>query len=142
MAQFMLSHVIYSKNTQKIHEGYADLVCELIDAYINILPSDSPLRVHMVMVQKRLMPPLTISEFAGLREYINIIPDKITAGSEDRIKSIEKALMPLLQAFGVESTHPRRVQPGISADRTQGKAETFDETAVIMPDTNRRVDIT
>ena len=129
-------------DTQKIHEGYADLLCELIDAYINILPADSPLRVHLVMVQKRLMPPLTISEFAGLREYINIIPDKITAGSEDRIKSIEKAIMPLLQAFGVESTHPRRVQPGISAGRTQGKAETFDETAVIMPDTNRRVDIT
>lgn len=132
----------YETDARDIHEAYADLLRELLDAYINLLPADSPLRVHLVMVQKRLMPPLTISEFSGLREYINIVAEKITQGSEAGTNSMEKALLPLLQAFGVKTSHPSLAQ---SQAIVSGKKEIIiplEEIPEVAPDTNRRVDIT
>jgi len=132
----------YESDAHSIHEAYADLLCELLNAYINLLPDDSPLRVHLVMVQKRLMPPLTISEFAGLREYINLVAEKITAGNETGTRSMEKALVPLLQAFGVKSSHPRVAPSKKIVSKEDDSIVPLEESAAVPPDTNRRVDIT
>jgi len=132
----------YEIDARNIHEAYADLLRELLNAYINLLPDDSPLRVHLVMVQKRLMPPLTVSEFSGLRKYINIVAEKITQGNEAGSKAMEKALIPLLHAFGIKSSHPRLAQTEKFAGDKQEATELFEETPDIAPETNRRVDIT
>jgi len=132
----------YEIDARDIHEAYADLLRELLDAYINLLPAESPLRVHLVMVQKRLMPPLTLSEFSGLREYINLVAEKITHGSEAGNKSMEKALIPLLQAFGVNTSHPRLTQQQAIVGAKKAPTEPPEESPEVVPDINRRVDIT
>ena len=133
----------YEIDTLNIHEAYADLLRELLDAYIDLLPDESPLRVHLVMVQKRLMPPLTVSEFAGLREYINAVAEKITQGSDAGNKAMEKALVPLLQAFGVKSSHPRlTARSKKSVVDEKDTTQPLEVSPGVTPDTNRRVDIT
>lgn len=132
----------YETDTCKIHEGYACLLRELLDAYVYLLPDDSPLRVHLVMVQKRLMPPLSISELSGLREYINTVAESITQSNEAGSRSMEKALIPLLRSFGIKNSpsFPAPQQP--PAGITEKSAETEEEVTGTPQDTNRRVDIT
>ena len=100
----------YEIDGRHIHEAYANLLTELLDAYLDLLPENSPLRVHLVMVQKRLMPPLTISELTSLREYINNAAAKINQGSDAGFSAMEKALKPLLQSFGIKTPHTRPAQ--------------------------------
>lgn len=132
----------YEIDARHIHEAYANLLRELLDAYLKLLPEDSPLRVHLVMVQKRLMPPLTISELSSLRDYINSAAEKISQGSEAGLKSMEKALVPLLQSFGIKLSQARQVQPVQDTSNRKPAAATLEESAGMLPDTNRRVDIT
>jgi diguanylate cyclase len=132
----------YEIDARHIHEAYANLLRELLDAYLNLLPDDSPLRVHLVMVQKRLMPPLTISELSSLREYINSAAEKINQGSEAGFKSLEKALVPLLQSFGIKPSQARLVQAVQDTSNRKPSTTTPEESAGTLPDTNRRVDIT
>ena len=131
----------YENDSCRIHQAYANLLRELLDAYINLLPDDSPLRVHLVMVQKRLMPPLSISELSGLREYIETAAETITQGNEAGSRLIEKALIPLLRSFGIKSSQSVPAQQQQPAGATEKPAETVDEVTGTPQDTNRRVDI-
>jgi len=82
-------------------KAYAGLLALLLDAYASHLDSESPLHVQIKLVQMRLTPPLSMSELAALRAYMEVYSEQIARLSKIEVGVIEKALSPLLQGFGV-----------------------------------------
>lgn len=82
-------------------KAYAGLLALLLDAYAGHLDPESPLQVQIKLVQMRLTPPLSQSELAALRAYMEVYSEQIARLSGLKVGVIEKALSPLLQGFGV-----------------------------------------
>jgi len=84
-----------------IEKAYAGLLTLLLDAYASHLDPESPLQVQIKLVQMRLTPPLSPSELAALRAYMEVYSEQIARLSGLEVGVIDKVLSPLLQGFGV-----------------------------------------
>jgi len=80
----------------KIIRGYTALVLTMIEAYRRKLPKDSLLYLELKLIQKRLIPPISISELATLQSYIKNASQLINELSKVDDIVIEDALGPLL----------------------------------------------
>lgn len=80
----------------KIIRGYTALVLTMIESYRRKLPKESLLYLELKLIQKRLIPPISISELATLQSYIKNASRLINELSDVDGDVIKDALSPLL----------------------------------------------
>lgn len=85
----------------RIIRGYTALVLTLIESYRRNLPKDSLLYLELKLIQKRLIPPISISELATLQGYIKNASRLINELSEVDDEVIRQALGPLLGKISI-----------------------------------------
>lgn len=99
-------NVLYQQIERILHEadhtqdriirGYTALVLTLIESYRRKLPRDSLLYLELKLIQKRLIPPISIAELATLQSYIKNASRLINELSDVDDEIIKQALGPLL----------------------------------------------
>lgn len=99
-------NVLYQQIERILHEtdhtqdriirGYTALVLTLIESYRRNLPKDSLLYLELKLIQKRLIPPISIAELATLQSYIKNASRLINELSDVDDEVIQQALAPLL----------------------------------------------
>lgn len=99
-------NVLYQQIERILHEadhtqdriirGYTALVLTLIESYRRKLPRESLLYLELKLIQKRLIPPVSIAELATLQSYIKNASRLINELSDVDNGVIEEALAPLL----------------------------------------------
>lgn len=80
----------------RIIRGYTALVLTLIESYRRSLPKDSLLYLELKLIQKRLMPPLSLAELTTLQNYIKSASRLINQLSDVDDEVIRQTLAPLL----------------------------------------------
>ncbi|MGD8526341.1 MAG: GGDEF domain-containing protein [Thioalkalispiraceae bacterium] len=87
-----------SDHTQdKIIRGYIAIAQVLISAYRKSLPKNSLLYLELKLIQKRLNPPISVSELAVLHGYFRNATKLINEVSQFDTKLFNQALAPLTQ---------------------------------------------
>ena len=120
-----IEHVLRaSDHTQdKIIRGYAAVAQVLINAYRKSLPKKSMLNFELKLIQKRLNPPITISELAILHGYLQKATKLINEVSELDNDVFNDAFSPFLTVnFSDDSmlvTKKEEKIPGNSEQNTQ-----------------------
>ncbi|MDT8388788.1 MAG: diguanylate cyclase [Thiogranum sp.] len=95
----MLEDVMVSRGTSE--RAYIALVNQLLDAYAGHLRRGSMLQVQIRLLQARLQPPLTANDLAVLQEYVELYATQIDSLQDLDTGVLQKAVDPLLQAFGI-----------------------------------------
>lgn len=91
----------YNATRDEIEEGYAALLRTLLDGFARALPDSAPEKIHVKLLERRLMPPVTITEFIALREGIQKHAEQIAAlGASDGFES-RTIIAPVLAALGI-----------------------------------------
>lgn len=80
----------------RIIRGYTALVLTMIESYRKKLPKESLLYLELKLIQKRLIPPISIAELATLQGYIKNAARLINELSDVDDEAIRDALTPLL----------------------------------------------
>ncbi|MEJ2141786.1 MAG: GGDEF domain-containing protein [Gammaproteobacteria bacterium] len=95
-----IEHVLRaSDHTQdKIIRGYAAVAQVLINAYRKSLPKNSMLYFELKLIQKRLNPPITISELAVLHGYLHKATKLINEVAELDNDAFNDVFSPFLSA--------------------------------------------
>lgn len=93
----VLREADYAQN--KILRGYAAVTQVLLNSYRMRLPKTSLLYMELKLVQKRLNPPISLSELAALHSYIRQAAALINKVSETDNKFFKDALTPLLHSI-------------------------------------------
>lgn len=92
----------YQDNQNKISYGFAALAHKLMSAYRKQLPKESLLYLELELVQRRLMPPISLSELSTLYNYFKkVLPLLGTLTSPDQ-DIIREALAPILKPGQLE----------------------------------------
>lgn len=84
--------------SDKIIRGYTALALTMIEAYRSKLPKDSLLYLELKLIQKRLLPPISISELVSLQNYLKNASNLINELSDQDNDVIKDALNPLMGA--------------------------------------------
>lgn len=90
----------------RIIRGYTALVLTLIESYRRKLPRDSLLYLELKLIQKRLIPPISMSELATMQGYIKHASRLINELSDVDDEIIRQALAPLLGKIPHDHHHP------------------------------------
>lgn len=91
---------------REVEQAYAGLVTLLLEACIQRMPVDGPLRVHLKLLQMRLTPPLTAAEIGALKRYVeSYLRDLGEIRDEARVV-FAQAFLPLLKSFGASVDSP------------------------------------
>ena len=93
----VLREADYAQN--KILRGYAAVTQVLLNEYRMRLPKTSLLYLELKLVQKRLNPPLALSELAALHSYIRQATKIINKVTELDSELFKDALTPLLHSI-------------------------------------------
>jgi len=88
----------------RIIRGYTSLVLTLIESYRRKLPKDSLLYLELKLIQKRLIPPISLAELATLQSYIKNASRLINELSDVDDVVIQQALAPLLGKISSSDT--------------------------------------
>ena len=98
--------VIYNQISRALHDqvhqqnrmirGYAALTQTLLSAFRKNLPKKSLLYLELKLVQKRMMPPISISELATLQRYLKNSTDLVNEVTDPDQQLIREALSPLM----------------------------------------------
>ncbi|MEJ2343813.1 MAG: GGDEF domain-containing protein [Gammaproteobacteria bacterium] len=75
---------------------YASLLYTLLDAYLQHLPTASPLYVQVKVLQQRLQPPLSLLDSEALRTQIELYADHIAKLHDLDVQRLGRVLAPLL----------------------------------------------
>ncbi|MHB8473170.1 MAG: GGDEF domain-containing protein [Gammaproteobacteria bacterium] len=84
-----------------VENAYAAIIGILIDAFATQLTVGSPLHIQIKLLRARLQPPLSASELAALREYIDLYGEQIAQSKYLDSQMFEQAMMPLLEGLGL-----------------------------------------
>lgn len=84
-----------------VENAYAAIIGILIDAFATQLTTGSPLHIQIKLLRARLQPPLSASELAALREYIDLYGEQIAQSKHLDSEMFEQAMMPLLEGLGL-----------------------------------------
>ena len=84
-----------------VENAYAAIISILIDAFATQLTVGSPLHIQIKLLRARLQPPLSASELAALREYIDLYGEQIAQSKHLDSQMFEQAMMPLLEGLGL-----------------------------------------
>lgn len=79
----------------KIAYGYAHILNLILESYRKHLPVDSLLYLELKLIQKRLMPPISLNELAILHSYIKNVTQLTKDVIEPDEELIREALLPL-----------------------------------------------
>lgn len=79
----------------KIAYGYAHILNIILESYRKHLPKDSLLYLELKLVQKRLMPPISLNELAILHSYIKNVTQLTASVIEPDEALIREAMLPL-----------------------------------------------
>jgi len=79
----------------KIAYGYAHILNLILESYRKHLPEDSLLYLELKLVQKRLMPPISLNELAILHSYIKNVTQLTSSVIEPDEALIREAMLPL-----------------------------------------------
>ncbi len=93
---------------RQLEQAYVDLIDLLLDAFCRQLPTGSPLQVQVKLLQARLEPPLTLSDLAALRSYVEVYGDQLRDVDSDLL---QEAVAPLLRSFGISAEARDAVRP-------------------------------
>ena len=96
----VLREADYAQN--KILRGYAAVSQVLLNSYRVRLPKTSLLYLELKLVQKRLNPPIALSELAALHSYIRQATEIINKVIEPDSELFKDALTPLLHSIEAE----------------------------------------
>ena len=93
-----ISHALldYQRNQNKLSYGYAALAHMLMNAYRKSLPRHSLLYLELKIMQKRLLPPVGLSELAALYGYFRKVMPLLKELTTPDSETIRVALEPLL----------------------------------------------
>jgi len=121
---------------RQLEQAYVDLIDLLLGAFCRQLPVGSPLQVQVKLLQARLEPPLTLSDLAALRSYVEVYGDQLR---EVDSNLLEEAVAPLLQSFGISAEArraglaPEPVAPGTPSPEAATPAEPEAPEAPVAP---------
>ena len=79
----------------KISLGYAHILNLILESYRKHLPQESLLYLELKLVQKRLMPPISLNELAILHAYIKNVTQLTKDVIEPDEELIREAMLPL-----------------------------------------------
>jgi len=79
----------------KIAYGYAHILNLILESYRKHLPKESLLYLELKLVQKRLMPPISLNELAILHSYIKNVTQLTANVIEPDEALIREAMLPL-----------------------------------------------
>jgi diguanylate cyclase (GGDEF)-like protein len=95
-------------NHLKAEIAYAGFVSTLLDAFAVHLTPGSPRYVQVKLLQARLQPPLTATELHTLGEFVGQCAEQIRHTRETESSTLDRAISPLLQAFGIDTVEPQQ----------------------------------
>ena len=124
-------------NQNKISYGYAAILNVILESYRQHLPKSSLLYLELKLVQKRLMPPITLNELAVLHAYIKKVSKLTGAMLEPDEAILREALMPLLgpNEIEVEDEKPRAAEaPQASSPSLQDDVIPISQPNVEQPE--------
>ena len=98
--------IIFNQISRALHDqvreqnrmirGYAALTQTLLSAFRKNLPKKSLLYLELKLIQKRMMPPISISELATLQRYLKNATDLVNEVTDPDQELIREALSPLM----------------------------------------------
>lgn len=100
----------YDATRGEIEAGYANLLRMLLDGISQGLPAAAPEKIHIKLLQKRLVPPITVTEFVALRDSLQGYTGRIAGTSDDAARAI---IAPVLKGLGITLAAP--AAPAVSA---------------------------
>lgn len=107
----------------KIAYGYAHILNRILESYRKHLPVESLLYLELKMVQKRLMPPISLNELAILHSYIKNVTQLTKDVIEPDEALIREAMLPLTglaDPAEKENKESDENQKGISDEQNKG----------------------
>ena len=111
----------------KITYGYAHILNLILESYRKHLPVDSLLYFELKLIQKRLMPPISLNELAILHSYIKNVTKLTHDVFEPDEKLIREAMLPLT---GLEDPVTELGNPVSRAGQSASESEDVNEFVV------------
>lgn len=111
-----------------IERTYLVLVNELLEAYLGHLREGSALQVQVRLLQTRLQPPLSASDLASLRDYVELYASQIQAVKQLDEDLLQSAIEPLLVSFGISEGQPLAQAPAVVPEPPAAAVEPLPET--------------
>ncbi len=137
-----VSHVVreMERTQNKVSRGYAVVLHNLLAVLRKQLPGDSLLNLELKMVQKRLMPPITLAELAALQVYLQKAIRLATEVADPDADLLREAFAPLIGATATgPHTAPHRPatepepRPAARPQPAGGEVDTGGEEAELEP---------
>jgi diguanylate cyclase (GGDEF)-like protein len=89
------------RDQRDVEQAYLALIGQLLEAYAGHLRAGSPLHLELRLLQLRLQPPVSASDMATLREYVERYAVQIASTDRMDYEAFRLAVEPLLKAFGI-----------------------------------------
>lgn len=155
--------VIYNQIARALHDqvreqnrmirGYAALTQTLLSAFRKNLPKKSLLYLELKLIQKRMQPPISISELATLQRYLKNATDLVNKVTDPDQQLIREALAPLMGDGSEQEALPESIdvpfddkayqfdelQHSIN-DRVSTTAQTQEKLSHVLSDMLNRMD--
>lgn len=111
--------VDFQENQSRIERTYHVISYALLDAYLQHLNPASPLYIQAKMLQRKLQPPLSISDLNQMRAQVDLYSDHILTMDKVDQKVLKKSLSSLLHltddsAEDKQESHPA---PALSSEQ-------------------------
>lgn len=120
----------------KIAYGYAHVLNTILESYRKHLPKDSLLYLELKLVQKRLMPPISLNELAILHSYIKNVT-KLTANVIEPDEAlIREAMLPLTGREDPAEEESNEIQSASTAFTAFADSEEPEEIVDSIPTIN------
>lgn len=99
-------NIIFDQITRSLHDqvrqqnhmicAYAALAQTLLNAFRKNLPKESLLYLELKLIQKRMMPPISLAELATLKAYLKNATNLVNKVTDPDQQLIREALAPLM----------------------------------------------
>ncbi|HFD79935.1 MAG TPA: diguanylate cyclase [Gammaproteobacteria bacterium] len=107
--------------------AYVAIINQLLEACLGHLRGDSSLAIQLRLLQARLQPPLSETELAVLRDYVDRYAGHIDALSAVDSELFREAVQPLLDAFAIEA---KAAGPAVAPESEPQEGEAASSEAV------------
>lgn len=141
------------REQNRMIRGYAALTQTLLNAFRKNLPKKSLLYLELKLIQKRMMPPISLGELATLQRYIKNATDIVNQVSDPDQSLIREALAPLMGRDFETEALPEPVDTPFNEntyqldelqhsihDRVSTTAQTQEKLSGILADMLNRID--
>ena len=150
-----ISHALHDQVRQQnqMIRGYAALSQTLLNAFRKNLPKKSLLYLELKLIQKRMLPPISIAEIATLQRYLKNATNLVNKVTDPDQQLIRDALAPLMNDEDANQALPESIdiphndktyqfdelQHSIN-DRVSTTAQTQEKLSSVLSDMLNRMD--